>query len=552
MELWARQLALGLLLTTAMPATAATAAGGTEATPLDTPGTTLPASPALTAASADSDDLIAGPAPTAAYSGAKPRLTQLASLPAATFIDSDAGADDTLPATPTRQPSPTGRAEPVAAPPRQQLAQAELMIPLPVGGYQPPIETPPTPMQDSLQLNIERSMAQIEAETAPKLEAGFVYRGRPGQSGLSQLDEVGIPIEARYSPWFTGTITASLKPVYLTAGSVGTSSLSLYGVNQFLGLAGQAQLPSGEQDAGGLIASLGYSFGDFSARIGEVAAGFPVTNITGNVAWQPKFLGDQLTLRIEALREPVTDSVLSYAGRSTSLATANSLASGAFGQGSTWGGVAKSGGRVAVYYDDGDIGAYGGAGGAWLTGTNVPDNGSFDSFLGAYFRPYKTAEDEIKVGINLAYFTYDRNLGFYSFGQGGYFSPRNFESITFPVEYTGRSGRWSYLGAVALGLQHFNQRSSPFFPNNAFAQQALINLAGSSNAYYPGGTATSLAANLRGQVEYALSNNLSVGAAGSYNNGRDYDEYIAKVYVRKTFAPPPVTGIIPRPPEENP
>jgi hypothetical protein len=570
----ARLLALGLLLMPAIPATAAEVvdpgSGGSTpphgappaASSLNpqsspdgpipaTPASPLPPSLALTATSADSDDLVAVPA--AGIDGRAARRTvQLAALPGATFIDSDAGADDTLPASPTRKPPPIGRAEPVAIRPRQQLAQVELTIPQPVGGYQPPVEKAAAPVEDSLRLEIARSMAQIEAETAPRLVAGLVYRGRPGQAGLSQLDEIGIPIEARYSPWLTGAITVSLKPVYLTAGSVNAANLPLFGVNQFLSAAGQPQISPGQQDAGGLIASIGYGYRDFSAQIGEVAGGFPVTNITGNIAYQPKFLGDQLSMRIEALREPVTDSVLSYAGRSTSLAAANALATGAFGQRSTWGGVVKSGGRISMFYDDGDIGAYGAAGLAWLTGTNVPDNASVDSFVGAYFRPYKTVEDEIKVGINLTYFGYDRNLGYYSYGQGGYFSPRNFAAITFPVEYAGRSGRWSYLGAVALGFQHFNQRSSPFFPNNAFAQQALVNLVGSSGASYQGNVGSGLAANLRGQIEYAINSNLSVGAAGTYSNGRDYDEYIAKLYVRKAFAPPPVSGIIPPAPGGTP
>jgi len=40
---------------------------------------------------------------------------------------------------------------------------------------------------------------------------------------------------------------------------------------------------------------------------------------------------------------------------------------------------------------------------------------------------------------------------------------------------------------------------------------------------------------------------VSIGAAGSFNNGHDYNEGIAKIYIRKTFSEPAPGGIIPRP-----
>ena len=49
-------------------------------------------------------------------------------------------------------------------------------------------------------------------------------------------------------------------------------------------------------------------------QLGEAAWGFPVTNLIGNLAYQPKFLDGQLSVRLELLRNPVTDSLLSYAG----------------------------------------------------------------------------------------------------------------------------------------------------------------------------------------------------------------------------------------------
>ena len=41
--------------------------------------------------------------------------------------------------------------------------------------------------------------------------------------------------------------------------------------------------------------------------------------------------------------------------------------------------------------------------------------------------------------------------------------------------------------------------------------------------------------NFKGQVEYAIEPTLSVGAAGSFNNGNAYQEGIVQLYLRKTF-----------------
>ena len=210
--------------------------------------------------------------------------------------------------------------------------------------------------------------------------------------------------------------------------------------------------------------------------------------------------------------------------------------------------------RGSVFYDDNNVGAFGILGAAYLDGTNVPQNGTFDAVTGVYFRPWRTDTDAVRVGVNLSYFGFDKNLSYYSFGQGGYFSPANYEALTFPVEYQGRWDKWSWLAAVALGVQHFNANSSPFFPNNPAAQQTLVSLVGASNAVYPGTNSTGLAADLRAQVEYAIDKDMSIGASAQYDNGNSYNEGIVKLYIRKTFADPAPApaAILPGTPMDKP
>ena len=498
-------------------------AGSSEPPPLD-----------LTATSADSPDL----APARPPGPAVP--VQLASLPSGAVSDGDLGPD--------AAPAHSGK--------REQLAQLELQVPgpVPIAAYQAPPPNPnngtgPAPAQDSLQLDIERSISQIEAENSPTLEGGFVYRGRFGTAGLSQLNEVAAPIDGTFSPWMTGRMTVSVAPVWLDSGSVGGSSLPLFGANQILSANGLGMVTPSEQSAFGVLGSLAYAYGPFSGKIGESAWGFPVTNITGDVAYNPKLLGDQLSVKLEGFREPVTDSLLSYAGTRANLTAANAVSGNAFGMNRTWGGVTKTGVQGSVFYDDNNVGAFGIVGGGVLQGTNVAQNSTINAIVGAYFRPWRTDTQAVRVGVNLNYFGFDKNLSFYTFGQGGYFSPQNYVALTFPVEYQGRADRWSWLAAVGLGIQHFNADSSPYFPNNPAAQTALEVAEGStsnSTVRYPGTHSTGLAADVRGQVEYALSKDLAIGASAQYDNGNSYNEGVFKLYFRKTFAEAaPVAPILP-------
>ncbi len=363
--------------------------------------------------------------------------------------------------------------------------------------------------------------------------AGLGFRWHDGTSGLSQLTEFGTPIEGSFSPWYTGTAKITVLPVLLDSGSVASGNLSQFGANPILAATGQALVSPGQQSAGGVGILGGYSYGDFSGQFGTSPLGFPVTNLVGMAAVSPKFFDNTLTVRFEGVRQPVTDSVLSYAGTHASLAAANATTGGAFSTNATWGGVVRTGGNVSAFYDDNMYGAYGSIGLATLTGENVTTNSEIDAFAGVYWRPYKTDNDALRIGVSFYYAGFDKNLSGFTFGQGGYFSPQNLEAVTFPIEYTGHSGPWSYLASVAVGVQHFNADSSPIFPRNPFAQAALENTG--AIAFNSGTSGTGPAFNVKGQVEYAIDNTASVGGAVSFDNANQYNEVIAKLYIRKTF-----------------
>ena len=529
----------------AKPVTVALAAPAAPTAPVapapQAPAPRFPA-PKLVAASADSDDLtpvkpaaampaLAAAAPPRIVSGASlaeaARAVQVASLPQ-TMTVSD--GDMPLPA-----PASAGSSDLGITAKAVQVAQVELEAPPPVAGYQPLGTLRPYSPTDTLEVDIDRDLQRLESGSNPTLIAGFGFRTHSGSEGTSSLNEFGFPVEATFSPWYTGTARIDIVPVYIDAGTPANGNLGGFGANPLTYPINLGAAAAGDQSAGGVGLVGTYTWTDFSGQIGTTPLGFPITNVIGNLAYVPKFLDGAMSVRIEALRQPVTDSVLSYAGTNANFSRSNLVAPGALGTNTLWGGVVKTGPHVTVFYDNQSIGWYGGAGYSWLTGTNVAGNSAVDALLGAYFRPWKTDNWALRVGVSLFYTGYEKNLNGFAFGEGGYFSPQDFEGLGFPIEFTGHTGPWSYLASATLGAQHFNQDSSPTFPNNPNAQAALETLSPSSafTTALHGGIGVGY--NFKGQVEYAIDPTTSVGAAGSLNNGNSYQEGIVQLYLRKTF-----------------
>src|SRR3546814_12683577 len=92
--------------------------------------------------------------------------------------------------------------------------------------------------------------------------------------------------------------------------------------------------------------------------------------------------------------------------------------------------------------------------------------------LGAYYRFIQRRDEELKVGGNITYFSYDKNLRYFTMGHGGYFSPQNYVSFSVPAEYIAKRDRVTYLIGGAIGIQDWEEDSTPVFPHDGGAQRA--------------------------------------------------------------------------------
>jgi len=432
--------------------------------------------------------------------------------------------------------------QPYYAPPPQQYAQ-QPYIPQPPAGYAQPYYPSqaqpaqraaaaatmsaggvPVPLANSQTAGVAEELAQINREQASTVSGGLIFRSRDGEDGLSNLTDIEAPIEGRIKAG-NGHVIVRATPVTLDAGTASSqpNTLARFGS----GLGATANPPTnnyGSQTATGVGLSLGYENRNFKGDVGTTPLGFRETNVVGGLQYQ-NAISDKVSYSLAVARRAVTDSLLSYAGARDQ------------GAGLEWGGVTSTGARADLGWDDGTSGVYLNAAYQFLDGNQVATNNAVKGGGGIYTRLLKDADQTLTVGANTTLMHYDKNLSYFTYGQGGYFSPQQYVILNFPVEYAGRTGLFTYDLKGSIGVQHYRQDESNYFPTNATyqARAASSGATPDAGAVYPGQSKTGVSYSLSATGEYQLAPQLAFGATASFGNAYQYREWLAAVYVRYSF-----------------
>jgi hypothetical protein len=241
--------------------------------------------------------------------------------------------------------------------------------------------------------------------------------------------------------------------------------------------------------------------------VGTTPQGFLVTNLTAGVRYRP--MDGPLTFTFS--REPVKDTVLSYSGVRDP------------DSGLTFGGVMATGGSIKGNWGSGTSGIYVSGGYQKLQGQQVADNSRIDGNVGTYWRVLERPTGSLTVGMNLTGMHYDKNLRFFTLGQGGYFSPQSYFLFNTPIRWVGKWQRIEYLVAGSLGSQYFEEDSTPYFP---------LASPGQANPYYTGQAKTSANYSLELRAGYRLAPNWYLGGFVTANNTQNYTSQAVGFNVR--------------------
>jgi cellulose synthase operon protein C len=327
---------------------------------------------------------------------------------------------------------------------------------------------------------------------------GTQLGGRTGQAGFDQLTRLEADFEASAALGESARFTVRALPVLLSAGAAdgtsnyafGTSGVALIGQDQFQsGVGGELQLSTRAVDA-----SLGFT-----------PYSFDVSHILGSVSAHPT----NFPLNFRVYREQVKETMLSYAGEQDPLT------------GKIWGGVVATGAEGGLSLGSAQSGFYLDGGASELTGVNVNKNNRIYGSTGAYWTVYSNQYGVLKMGANLTGLHYAQNQRYFTYGQGGYFSPNAYVLLNAPFDWEGHPiNHVSYSIKGSLGVQSFSEGTA--LPGSLISTVTIPTAQSNMGANY----------NLNANIAYRFDEHWYLGGFVGVNNAHDYQDRTAGIAVK--------------------
>jgi len=380
-----------------------------------------------------------------------------------------------------------------------------------------PYERPAIVRQQSLREQAQMQLGYIIAGYTPWLGGNGFVNHRSGTAGFDSLTALDAPFEASASLGRGARVTVVSNPVFLDSGAATTSPLLPGGVVERLGTA-PANAVLNQQNATGVGGEVQLATSNFAVSAGYSPWGFLVSNVIGRLNWKPA----NGPFTFTATRDSLRDSQLSYSG----LHDPGSAGPGY--EGNIWGGVIATGGDVQFGTSEPNSGFYVSGGGQYINGVHVQTNHRYEGDAGAYWR-VKEVPDEgnLTLGVNFFGMHYTYNSNFFTYGQGGYFSPQAYYLANVPFTFQGRYGANVHYSIVAaFGVEAFQQDSTPFFPLDTALE------VGNNNPSYSAETVVSGNYDFHGEVAYHLSDHWFAGGFLALNNTRNYNNQVVGFFVR--------------------
>jgi tetratricopeptide (TPR) repeat protein len=350
------------------------------------------------------------------------------------------------------------------------------------------------PTTQEQEQEIQDEVDAVENRNTPVISVGGLGAGRVGDPGFDQLVIADTLLGAAYTASDRVRFGVEGHAVYASAGTPNGSSSLRFGT-----------LPTGatfaDQSSVGYSGIAQLSTNTFGLMVGSSPHGFPVHSLIGGFRFRPH--NGWLTLL--GGRDSVKDSLLSYAGAHEPLT------------GSRWGGVFSntitsrfdSAPSTNLYYKT--IGEYASVSFSFLQGLHIPNNWSAAGNAGLYWQ----AVQGLTLGVNVTGMHYDKNLNFFSFGQGGYFSPQQYYLASIPVSWYSHKQKLEYQIKFSGGMQYLQQDASPMFPLSPRAIAV-------SSRMYPSTSSTTPNYDADIRMGRRISPHVYLDIFATANNARDY------------------------------
>lgn len=341
------------------------------------------------------------------------------------------------------------------------------------------------------------------------------YWGSSGTGGYSDLRAL-TQMAQLDTPLAGGTAFGRLELVDMDAGDLPDSPYRA----QFGTCAARDCRGDAHQQSRGTTLAAGWQRGAWAFDLGTTPLGFEVVDWVGGAT----LTGDWHTLGwgMTLSRRPVSSSLLSYGGTVDP------------GTGISWGGVRANGVRLDLSRDlGGAVGFWGSAQQHLLTGKNVPDNWRTRLMGGGYYKFVNETHRRASVGLSTMLWHYQQDLGGYTLGQGGYYSPQGYFSLSVPVSYRQRTPDWSWELGGSGSWSYARTDDSRRYPLEGLLPAGLPD----RNAPVKGGSSSGFGYTLNGVVEHRLTEHWRIGGRVDIQQADDYAPSHVTLFLRYTFKP---------------
>ena len=341
------------------------------------------------------------------------------------------------------------------------------------------------------------------------------YWGSSGTGGYSDLRAL-TQMAQLDTPLAGGTAFGRLELVDMDAGELPDSPYRA----QFGTCAARDCRGAAHQQSRGTTLAAGWQRGAWAFDLGTTPLGFEVVDWVGGAT----LTGDWHTLGwgMTLSRRPVSSSLLSYGGTVDP------------GTGISWGGVRANGVRLDLSRDlGGAVGFWGSAQQHLLTGKNVPDNWRTRLMGGGYYKFVNETHRRASVGLSTMLWHYQQDLGGYTLGQGGYYSPQGYFSLSVPVSYRQRTPDWSWELGGSGSWSYARTDDSRRYPLEGLLPAGLPD----RNAPVKGSSSSGFGYTLNGVVEHRLTEHWRIGGRVDIQQADDYAPSHVTLFLRYTFKP---------------
>jgi len=352
----------------------------------------------------------------------------------------------------------------------------------------------------------------------------FAWRTDNSASGVSDLTTQTTILRID-TPLAQGQAFVQAEDVQLDVSS--------FASNDQFGLCAVVQggCASGAQSVSGTLLGMGWHDDKWAFDVGHTPQEFTVSNWVGGVTYSGDW--DDIGYRLTASRRPLTNSLVSYAGAVDPVT------------GTRFGGVTANGFTLGLSHDEGGKdGVWASLSSHWLVGQNVENNQRRSAMGGYYYRLVERADERVRTGLTLMYMGYDKDLSESTLGQGGYYSPQQYYSVSIPVNFAWRNANWSAFLESSAGWSFAKTSASDLYPKDSSASDLENLLAQSGHTLVTDPTLTKSGSSsnginfrVQGLLERRLSDNLVLGGGVTWQHSEGYAPSRALLYLRYTFDP---------------